>query len=97
MIVQEVFALVKRRVGIEVFPERSGGALGGDLGCRGKGRQSLYPLLIHVVETLLLFFLIPSIPLAPRPRNYVFYASILRAFRRDGRCGPSGRGCRQRW
>jgi len=55
--VQEVFALVKRRSWERGFPERSGGALGGDLGCRGKGRQPLYPLLLSVVETWLLFFL----------------------------------------
>lgn len=60
MIVPEVFAMVKRgcRERRELWcPERSGGALSGDLGCRGKGRQPLYPLLIHGLEILLLFFL----------------------------------------
>jgi len=54
--VQEVFALVKRGSGERGFPERSGGALGGNLGCRGKGRQPLYPLLLSVVETCFYFF-----------------------------------------
>jgi hypothetical protein len=50
VIVEQVFGIVKRN-----NPQRSGGWVGGDLGCRGKGQQPLCPCFLDVEEYAIRF------------------------------------------
>jgi hypothetical protein len=74
------------------FSEAKRRSFGGDLGCRGKGRQPLYPLHSFVEARL-------SVSYRPRRRlaGFASCAWIRRAARCDERCAPGGRGCRRRW